>query len=1716
MDVISVRGAATHNLKHVDVDLPRGKLIVITGLSGSGKSSLAFDTLYAEGQRRYVESLSVYARQFLELMPRPEVESIEGLSPSISIDQKSAGSNPRSTVGTATELADYLRLLFARAGTPHCPTHGLALRADPVAAMVDRTLTLSEGVRLMVLAPIVRGGQKDVGREIEPLFVKGFTRFRIDGEVVMLERAPLPGEFEGAKGADVVVDRLRVKPDVRERLSESFQSAAEISGGRVIAAEMDGDAEYAFTTRYACPECDFTVGSLEPRLFSANSPVGCCPTCRGTGVSSDFSLERILRDPTASLEGTALEGWGPMSGANWAKLVRLSQTAGFSLSTPWRELSEDVRSMVLYGGGAAERLDPPFIGVVNELRRFWAQSDNPLRRALERFRAEVTCTDCGGSGLCETARHVRLGEGDAMRTLPELSAESLSSLDRYFADFRLSGAKAQVADRILSGITSRLRFLNDVGLGYLTLGRRADTLSGGESQRIRLASQIGSGLTGVLYVLDEPSIGLHPRDMDRVNGVLRRLVAAGNTAVVVEHDPQVMLAGERIVDLGPGPGAAGGRVLFNGTTREMLAGTTLTAEYLSGRRIISRERTPGLDEAPVLTLEHVTMHNLRDLRVDFPLKGLTAVAGVSGSGKSTLIADVLVPALTGEAPSGVVTGTRPDDVIFVDQSPMGRTARGNPVSYVGAYGDLRDALAAEAERTGAPFKAVDFSFNAGKGRCPHCLGSGYEQIEMQFLSDVLLPCPECGGKRFIPEVLNVRIPTADGRRLNIAEILDLTVDEAAEAFADIKGFAPKLTHLREVGLGYLTLGQPLPTLSGGERQRLKLAAHLAESLGNRRRPKTKLFVFDEPTTGLHFADVERLVGVFDKLIKAGHAVLVIEHNLDVLDCADHVIEMGPGGGDEGGQVVFTGTPDQMCDAATLTGTALAAWRRARAGDANHESFFNLPPLEKKREPFRVPAIPTRAMGRSMQSLLLEKRAIAVEGAREHNLKNLTAAIPHNALTVVTGPSGSGKSTLAFNIVFAEGQRRYLSSLNAYARSMVQPPPVPDVDAVREIPPTVAIEQRTSRGGMRSTVATMTELHHFLRLIYAKLGTQYCPDCNVPVEAQSPQAIAQSIRETFGDAASVRLLVPLVRHQKAPARKEMEALQASGIKELLIDGEWVSIEKKVPALKRAVEHNIDWPIAEVDPKGDIHGKVEEALVASRFQSLTVWDPATGRSHYYSAANACPECARSFPELDPRLFSYNANVGVCPTCMGYGVVAKSIRDAIKKGEAFDRDMTPDPDEERTVCPDCNGARLNAVARAVRWKGEGIHECEARTVDETAERLKALRLTEREEAIGRDALAEIRSRIGFLQRVGLGYLTLDRSAPTLSGGEAQRIRLASQLGTALRGACYILDEPTIGLHPRDNAMLLDAMGELARLGNTLLVVEHDEETIRHADCVIDIGPGAGVRGGELRAMGTVEEISANPDSVTGRALAEPLTHTGEGRHPVEADTPKLVLRNVRMHNLALDKVEIPLGRLTALTGVSGSGKSTLAREVLFRNLTEALHAKPGQTPAWSHTDGIEGVEKIRRALEVDQTPIGKTRRSCPATYVGFYQAIRDLFAQSPDAQERGFGPGRFTFNRTEGACPDCAGMGFRTVEMAFLPDVQVPCETCRGARFNPETLAVRWKGKTIGDVLNMSVDDALVFFESMPTVARPLQLLQDVGLGYLTPVSYTHLTLPTILLV
>ncbi|MGP1678408.1 MAG: excinuclease ABC subunit UvrA, partial [Burkholderiales bacterium] len=1133
-------------------------------------------------------------------------------------------------------------------------------------------------------------------------------------------------------------------------------------------------------------------------------------------------------------------------------------------------------------------------------------------------------------------------------------------------------------------------------------------------------------------------------------------------------------------------------------------------------------------------------HNLKSIDVAIPLARLVCITGVSGSGKSTLVQDVLYAALlkakgrpteTPGAHRALAGAELIADVVMVDQSPIGRTTRSNPASYVGAFDAIRALFAAQPVAKERGYTAGTFSFNAGNGRCPTCSGNGFEHVEMQFLSDVYLRCPECNGRRFRDEVLEVTLAGKHGTQaLSVADVLELTVAEALAFFAGHAQVQAVLTPLADVGLEYLKLGQPVPTLSGGEAQRLKLAGHLVEAgkgasaATTRCSPaaggllrKGKLFLFDEPTTGLHFDDIAKLLCALRKLIATGHSVVVIEHNLDVIRACDWIIDLGPEGGDAGGEIVCTGTPAQVrAHAASHTGRALREYETALGSAAG------------KPLPLRV------AEGLPLQQALRARPdCIRIHNAREHNLQNVDVEILRNQFTVITGVSGSGKSTLAFDILFAEGQRRYLESLNAYARQFVQPSSRPDVDAIFGIPPTVAIEQRSSRGGRKSTVATLTEIYHFLRLLYVKLGTQYCPECNVAIEPQSFDAIAARLMRDY-KGQRIGLLAPLVSSRKGYYTDLAKWAQAKGYDFLRVDGEFLPTAKW-PRLDRFREHTIELPLADLRVTPAHEGALREALARAldfgkgivqvlggldRLAEAAKTSPGPRvelalPQAIFSTKRACPSCARSFPELDPRLFSFNSKHGWCASCLGTGVKISGYQEP---DYDKDRDASREQEDQRLdafldeqgggdePCPACAGRRLNPEALAVRYRKHSIAELVALPVAQLGKFFRELETSGREAQIARDLVAELKSRLSFLAEVGLGYLALARSAPTLSGGEAQRIRLAAQLGSNLRGVCYILDEPTIGLHPRDNRVLLATLEKLQAKGNTLVVVEHDEDTIRRAAQVLDLGPGAGSRGGRVVAQGSVAELMANPESVTGYFLKHPLRHPLHPPRAANRGTPALEIIGADLHNLKIKQVRVPLARLVVVTGVSGSGKSTLAREVLHANLarlvaqTRVSPRKRGELQLTGCRE-IRGAEQIGRVLEVDQTPIGKTPRSCPATYVGFWDTIRRLYADTTEARMRGWSPSRFSFNTGDGRCPACEGQGVKRIAMSFLPDVKVLCDVCRGLRFGPETLLVQFKGKSIGDVLAMNVDEAVEFFSAHPSTHHALGLLQDVGLGYLT---------------
>ena len=926
MDFIRIRGARTHNLKNISLDLPRNKMIVVTGLSGSGKSSLAFDTLYAEGQRRYVESLSAYARQFLARMDKPDVDLIEGLSPAISIEQKSTSHNPRSTVGTVTEIHDYLRLLYARAGDPECPEHGIKLEAQTVSQMVDAILKLPEETKLMILAPVVanrKGEQLDL---FDDLKAQGFVRLRVDGKIYEIDALPQLAKTT-KHSVDVVVDRLKVKEDMKQRIAESFETALRLADGKAIALEMDTEKEHLFSAKFSCPVCDYSLAELEPRLFSFNNPMGACPKCDGLGNVNFFDPKRVVAFPHLSLASGAIKGWDKRNQFYFQMLLSLAAHYGFDTETPFENLPGHIQDVLLNGSGreqiAFKYLNERgtffgkthnFEGILNNLQRRYRESDSlAVRDELSKYINSAPCPDCAGTRLRIEARHVKVGN----KNIHQICEVPLKQALTFFEALELQGAKLAIADKIVKEIQSRLRFLTNVGLEYLSLSRSAETLSGGEAQRIRLASQIGSGLTGVMYVLDEPSIGLHQRDNDRLLETLKRLRDIGNTVIVVEHDHDAILAADYVVDIGPGAGEHGGQIVAEGTPAEVQANTqSLTGQYLSGKKQIEykKARTKA-DPARWLKLSNATGNNLRNVSVEIPVGLLTCVTGVSGSGKSTLINDTLYRVVaqhlygsnTEPAPFGEVDGLAFfDKVVDVNQSPIGRTPRSNPATYTGLFTPIRDLFAGVPESRARGYGPGRYSFNVKGGRCEACQGDGVIRVEMHFLPDVYVPCDVCKGHRYNRETLEIHY-----KGKNIHEVLEMTVEQAHEFFKAIPVVARKLQTLLDVGLGYITLGQSATTLSGGEAQRVKLSLELSKRDTGR-----TLYILDEPTTGLHFADIQLLLDVIHRLRDAGNTIVIIEHNLDVIKTADWLIDMGPEGGDGGGMVIAEGTPEQVAENTT--------------------------------------------------------------------------------------------------------------------------------------------------------------------------------------------------------------------------------------------------------------------------------------------------------------------------------------------------------------------------------------------------------------------------------------------------------------------------------------------------------------------------------------------------------------------------------------------------------------------------------------------------------------------------------------------------------------------------------------------------------------------------------------------------------------------------------
>ncbi len=1810
---IVIRGAREHNLKGVDLTLPRDSLITFTGVSGSGKSSLAFDTIFREGQRRFLESLSSYARQFVGRMEKPKVESITGLSPTLSIDQKTVNRNPRSTVATVTEIWDYLRLLFARLGTPHCVGCGRVLQAQTADQMADTLLRDHAGSRCLVLAPVVRGRKGHYKTELEQWRRKGFVRARIDGELKRLDEPLTLARYE-THTIELVTDRIVLDAEKRGRVAEALEGALKLCDGQASAwIERDGGKGtlVEFSSKLACPACGLGLPEMEPRLFSFNSPNGACVECNGLGRSMRVDPKKVIPDAGKSIADGALAimtktGYLPYLKLRMSALAQLGRKMGFTIDQPWRSLPDGARRALLYGTEEAIRLKFEYQsatsgftvkgedhralpGILPSMEETWRAS-HP--KHLEKFLTELSCRGCGGARLRKEAMAVTFHD----QPITHYAGMTVDAAVAFFASEKLIEARDEaVGAAILRELRGRLRFLTEVGLGYLTLDRSAATLSGGEAQRVRLATQVGAGLQGVLYVLDEPSIGLHPRDHHLLLRTLHELRDRRNTVCVVEHDRDTMLASDWLVDVGPGAGLLGGHVVASGPVAQVVAkGDSLTARYLRGEERLAIPSTRRKGSGARLELKGASQFNLKGVDAVLPLGCLIGVTGVSGSGKSTLVHLVLKRELARQLHGAVeppgafdrIVGIEAiDKVIEIDQAPIGRTPRSNPATYTGLWDLIRDLFAATPEAQARGWKKGRFSFNVKGGRCETCGGAGVRTIEMQFLADVEVACEECNGRRFNRETLEVKWGGRD-----VHEVLDASIGDSLPRFQNVPKVRRILQTLVDVGLDYMSLGQPSTTVSGGEAQRIKLAAELA-------RPETgrTLYILDEPTTGLHVEDVKKLMAALHRLVDRGNTVLVIEHHLEVIAQCDWLLDLGPEGGGGGGKLVAAGTPEQV---AKVKGSHTGRFLRdvldppAVGHDGATTPRFTRAPAHADDDP----------------------RRLVVRGARKNNLRSIDVELPQDALTVITGVSGSGKTSLAFDTLFAEGQRRFVESLSTYARRFFSRLERAPVDRIHGLRPAIAIDQKGGSKNPRSTVATTTEIHDHLRLLYARIGLPHCPECGAVARAWSATTVAADLVERAANQKAL-LLAPLWRvDAKRPLHfaraDELEAalpgLRADGYVRVLIDGVERRLEEVAASgvAQREIALVLDRVRIEATKRTRLAEALEEAfrrgggLAAVQLEDATRLD--------YSTRPSCEKCGwHPEGELTPRHFSFNHQLGACPECLGLGRMRRSVEERVvvapgkplfggalltdfpgrlftKKGgwhrsiiEAAARELDIDLDvpvaklsararagilrgvgvpervtttlatknigksreytfnarfrgilgeiehwvreadeskwwvakllklTEEGVCPSCGGGRLKPEALAVTVGGSGLREVGRFTVGEALaffERLPKSGLSKAEQQIAAQPLQEVRGRLRFLADVGLEYLTLERASATLSGGEAQRIRLATQLGSGLVGCMYVLDEPSIGLHPRDTGRLIDTLQGLKALGNTIVVVEHDEELMRAADWIVDLGPGAGVHGGNVVASGPLATIEASRESLTGAWLrGDAAIETPAERRK---GTGRLVVRGATCHNLKGIDVALPLGTLTALTGVSGSGKSTLLMEVV-RPAVEALLRGEKLSEAGFKEAGckrIEGLDQVKQLIVIDQSPIGTTPSSNPATYTKVFDPIRAVFAATEEARMKGFTPVRFSFNQGDGRCEGCQGRGAVLVEMHFLSDVWTPCEACRGARYAAETLTVRYKGTHIADVLQMEVEQALAFFASHPRIKRTLQVLADVGLGYL----------------
>lgn len=1663
-----IKNATENNLKGVNLSLSHDTFTVVTGLSGSGKSSLAFDTVYAEGQRRYIETFSPYTRQFFDKVKKPSVDVIENVRPALAIQQKTRIFSTRSTVGSLTDINDYLKILWSNGATAVCPTCEIALEhwtPSTLSVHLHKLQELKSDRTLLLCAAVpLRGDSSAKQSEVERLIILGYSRYFEPTESTIQRLEEIEG-FEDRDELLLVLERMKGKTALQQ-LRDAIEQAFSLGRGRCTLIELAETLTRPFRIIQNTPvqeniegrsfrriefgtstHCLFGNKPPErprPSLFSYNHPLGACPECKGFGNVLTLDLSLCIPNPAKSIEEKCVHCWSGEARQEFTELLKFCKLQKIPTDVPWRDLDETAKDKIIN----AKTKD--YWGIVPWFE--WLEKKTykaHVRIFLSKYRTQTKCPTCEGTRLKRDALAYRLlGKTIADiwnmpidELLPWLDEASdyLRSINRYPRQLR----------EVFSAVSSRLQYLIDLGLPYLTLERQARTLSGGETQRVNLVSAIGSDLVSTHFVLDEPSVGLHARDTERLICAVQRLHERGNTVLAVEHDPDFIFAAQHVVELGPRSGANGGTVVFDGP-----------AERWPGLIVDKQELTLS-DEAPLqdtkwLQIEDASLRNLKDVKVGIPLGSFTCLTGISGSGKSTLANEVIrqgIENLTrGIGNHFSITGQEHlDEVLLVDQAPLARSPRANIATYTGIWEPIRQLLAGTEEAKNRSLSKSAFSFNVNAGRCNGCDGAGFIKEDLQFLSDVYIPCELCLGKRFQPTILEVRY---EGR--NVDDFLQMTVSEAKEVFGSFNAIASACETLDKLGLGHLRLGHSLSELSGGEAQRLKLVPYVENVKGS------SLLIFDEPTTGLHLQDVQRLIELIQLLKSRGHTILCIEHNLSLIAASDWIIDLGPEGGKDGGEVIYQGTPSGLL-------------HEARSATGFYLRRFTEEYKQCYRDGLLKPAAPVVEEGECTAILgsedLAKEDSLSIRGARVHNLKNIDIDIPLNTLVALIGVSGSGKSSIAKDIIYAEGQRRYLECLSPYARQFVKNLERPDIDSIKNIVPTICVYQHTFQPSSLSTVGTMSEVYNFLRLLFSKVGLQYCVDH--PDQRISPGSIEGIASEIKAAAhGTVRLLAPVIKKKKGAHRAVFSRAVDLQVTEVRADGVLGKPSAFLEGLEKGKGHTVEYVLAKFSSRSVdldlIKDAVSSTLAIGGGEVIALWDD---DEQLFSTERSCPICKKGYFKPDPEDLSFSSNRGRCQECQGTGVQ--------KNG---------------TPCATCGGSRLAAIGRHVRLAGKTIYELSCFVPSELRRVLETLPFDSRAKQIAEPILKEVCAKLDSLIDIGLDYLPLSRDCATLSGGELQRLRLATAMGSPLTGVMYIFDEPSAGLHPLDNELVLQRLRALQEAKNSVLVIEHDEESILSADYVVEAGPSGGVQGGRIVFNGKKEDFLNSPDSPTSAAIRD--TQSSD-RAPRKSEQ-YLEIKRGSCNTIRDVSLKLPLQSLVTVAGVSGSGKSSLVHGIIHKILEEGKEQKL----KWKlGSSTLESTLPIDRVLLVDQKPIGASSRSTPASYLKIWDEIRKIFAQTIEAKSRGWNAAYFSHNTGNGKCPECKGQGILKLEMSFLAEANVTCELCEGLRFSEEAESVHYLGSSIGEILALTFEEAKAKFANHPKIYRIVRQACELGLGYLS---------------